>query len=89
MALEHNLVKGYAKSCPQCTIYLLPCCLASSEMIYSMCQTIVFNLVCPEKIWESAALLIFNRCLLAFILMFSDHVLLNARNLPWVIALDV
>lgn len=89
MALEHNLVKVYAKSCPQWAIYLLPCYLASPEMIYSVCQATVFNLVCPEKIWESAALLIFNRCLLAFILMFSDHVLLNARNLPWVIAFNV
>lgn len=40
------------------------------DIIYRMCQAVMFQLFCPEKVLEKAALVIFSMCLLEFIYMF-------------------
>ena len=49
---------------------LLPCFCAFPDIIYSMCQTILFKLIYYEEVWEMAVLLIFSMCLMTFVCMF-------------------
>lgn len=55
IVIEPNLVKGCAECwvlspvCPESGYVLLPCFPAFPDIIYTMCQAIVFKLVYPEK----------------------------------------